>query len=83
MSHRLRDLYFNGNLGVNLKQFDARLKDLNFDDMDDVDALKVTLYYFADRVLNGRKDERKPNSLLLNDVDDLEYLRGLPWGRSS
>lgn len=83
MSHRLRDLYFNGNLGVNLKQFDARLKDLNFDDMDDVDALKVTLYYFADRVLNGRKDERKPNSLLLNDVDDLEYLRSLPWGRSS
>lgn len=83
MSHRLRDLYFNGNLEVNLKQFDARLKDLNFDDMDDVDALKVTLYYFADRVLNGRKDERKPNSLLLNDVDDLEYLRSLPWGRSS
>lgn len=83
MSHRLRDLYFDGNLEVNLKQFDARLKDLNFDDMDDVDALKVTLYYFADRVLNGRKDERKPNSLLLNDVDDLEYLRSLPWGRSS
>lgn len=83
MSHRLRDLYFDGNLGVNLKQFDARLKDLNFDDMDDVDALKVTLYNFADRVFNGRKDERKPNSLLLNDVDDLEYLRSLPWGRSS
>lgn len=83
MSHRLRDLYFDGNLEVNLKQFDARLKDLNFDDMDDVDALKVTLYYFADRVLNGRKDERKPNSLLLNDFDDLEYLRSLPWGRSS
>ncbi|KAH9671507.1 hypothetical protein KPL70_017399 [Citrus sinensis] len=83
VQHRLRDLYFDGDLGATLKEFDARFEALNFNDVDDVDALKIALYYFADRVLNGRKDERKPNSKLLYEVDDLEYFRSLPWGRSS
>ena len=83
VQHRLRDLYFDGDLGATLKEFDARFEALNFNDVDDVDALKIALYYFADRVLNGRKDERKPNSNLLYEVDDLEYFRSLPWGRSS
>ena len=83
VQHRLRDLYFEGDLGANLKEFDAKFEDLNFNDMDDVDALKIVLYYFADRVLNGRKDERKLNSMLLYEVDHLEYFRSLPWGCSS
>ena len=83
VQHRLRDLYFDGDLGATLKEFDVRFEALNFNDVDDVDALKIALYYFADRVLNGRKDERKPNSKLLYEVDDLEYFKSLPWGRSS
>lgn len=71
VKHRFRDLYFDGDLGANLKQFDARFEDLNINNMDNVDALKFAPYYFADRVLNGRKDERKPNLVLLNEVDDL------------
>ena len=83
VKHRLRDLYFDGDIGAKLKQFDARFEDLNFNNMEDVNALKITLYYFADRVLNGRKDEHKPNSVLLNKFDDLDYFRSLPWGCSS
>ena len=83
VKHMLRDLYFNGDLGANLKQFDARFDDLNFNNMEDVNALKIVLYYFADRVLNRRKGERKPNSMLLNEFDDLDYFRSLLWGRSS
>lgn len=30
---------------------------------------------------NGRKDERIPIPLLLNDVDDLEYFISLPQGQ--
>lgn len=50
-------------------------EDLNFNDMDNIDALQIVLYYFANRVLNGRKDQRTPNSLLLYNVDDLDYFR--------
>lgn len=49
--------------------------------MDDVDALKILLYYFVDR--NGREDEHMLNPLLLNDVDDLVYFITLPWSHSS
>ncbi|GAY49411.1 hypothetical protein CUMW_118870, partial [Citrus unshiu] len=40
---------------INLKQFDALFEELDFEAMDDIDALKTVLFYFADRVLNGRK----------------------------
>lgn len=43
--------------------------------MDNIDALKIALYYFANRVFNGRKDQRTLNSLLLNNIDDLEYFK--------
>lgn len=82
-NHRLCDLYFDGDIGANLKQLDEKFEDLNFNDMDDFDAPKIALYYFAYRVLNGRKDEHMPNSSLLNHVDDLKYFKSLPWGCSS
>ena len=43
--------------------------------MNDIDALKIALCYFIHKVLNGRKDQRTPNSLLLYNVDDLDYFR--------
>lgn len=71
-------LYFDGNLRANLKELDENFEDLNFNDMDNIDALKIALYYFANRVFNGRKDRRTLNSLLLNNIDDLEYFKSLP-----
>ena len=55
--HRVLNKYFGGRFkNLNLKQLDSIFATLNFHAMDDIDALKITLYYFADRVLNERKD---------------------------
>ncbi|GAY48370.1 hypothetical protein CUMW_111150, partial [Citrus unshiu] len=55
--HRLLKTYFGGDLfrNITVKQFDALFEKLNFQAMDDIDALKTALFYFADIVLNGRK----------------------------
>ena len=41
---------------MNLVQFASIFVDLHFDNMDNIDALKMMLYYFIDRVLTGRKN---------------------------
>lgn len=79
----MRDLYFDGSIRENFKELDENFEDLKFKDMDNTDALKIVLYYFADRVLNRSKDERKLNPSLLNNVDDLQYFRILLWGLES
>ena len=55
--HKILKTYFGCDLfrNINLKQFDALFEKLNFEAMDDIDALKIALFYFANRVLNGRK----------------------------
>lgn len=78
INHMLCDLYFDGDIRANIKQLEENFEDLNFNDMDDFDAPKIALYYFAYRVLNGRKDEHIPNSTLLNNVNDLEYFKSFP-----
>ena len=79
--HRLLKTYFGGDLfrNINLKQFDALFEKLNFKAMDDIDALKIALFYFADRVLNGRKGHCQINFDWLNEVDDINYFRNCPW----
>ena len=51
--------------------------------MDGDDTLKIVLYYFADRVLNGRKDNRQADFKLMNHVDEIDNFRSCPWGRIS
>ena len=51
--------------------------------MDDTDALKIALFYFVTRVLNGRKDHYQINFNLLNEIDDIDHFRSRPWGRLS
>ena len=63
------------------KQLDAKFVALNFHVMDD--ALKITLHYFADRVLNERKDHSQDDFQLMNYVDDIDRFRSHPWGRLS
>lgn len=50
------DQYFNDHLGT-LPKLDRSFEDLNFHDMDDINALKIMLYYFADILHNRRKDK--------------------------
>ncbi|GAY68271.1 hypothetical protein CUMW_262830 [Citrus unshiu] len=48
--HRLRNTYFDGvHCKINLKEFDALFKKLKFEEMDDMDTLKIVLFYFTDR----------------------------------
>lgn len=51
-NHRLNDVYFDNDIGANLKELYENFENLNFNDMDDFDALKIVLYYFIDRVLD-------------------------------
>ena len=72
--HTLLKTYFGGLFrNINLKQFDALFEKLNFEAMDDIDALKIALFYFVDRVLNGRKGHYQINFSWLNEVDNINY----------
>ncbi|KAK9187613.1 hypothetical protein WN944_019011 [Citrus x changshan-huyou] len=82
--HRLLNTYFDGLFrNITLKQFDALFEELDFKAMDDIDTLKIALFYFADRVLNGRKGYCQINFSWLNEVDDIDHFRNRPWGRLS
>ncbi|XP_052288377.1 uncharacterized protein LOC127899185 [Citrus sinensis] len=45
-----------------------------------MDALKIAMFYFADRVLNARKNHCQINFDWLDQVDDIQYFRKRPWG---
>ncbi|KDO39422.1 hypothetical protein CISIN_1g036576mg, partial [Citrus sinensis] len=82
--HRLLKKYFVGMFReINLGQFEQRFMDLNFRAMDDTKALKIALFSFVDRAINGRKDHCQINFNLLNEVDDINHFRSRPWGRLS
>ena len=82
--HRVRNKYFDCRFkDLNLKQLDARFAALNFCTMDDTDALKISLYYFTNRVLNERKDHSQSDFRLMNYVDDIDHFRSCPCGRLS
>ena len=54
--HRLLKKYFGGrNRDINPGQFEQTFMKFDFKTMDNTDALKIVMFYFADRVLNGRK----------------------------
>ncbi|KAK9181049.1 hypothetical protein WN944_024186 [Citrus x changshan-huyou] len=81
MEQRLWNTYFGGvHRKINVKQFDAVFKELKFEEMNDMDALKIALFYFADRVLNVRKNHCQINFDWLDQVDDIQYFRKRPWG---
>ena len=74
--HRLLKKYFAGKFReINVGQFEQIFMDLDFKAMDDIDVLKIALFYFADRVLNRRKDHCQINFNLLNEVDDINHFR--------
>ena len=47
--YRLLNTYFDGlHRNINLKQFEALFEKLKFEAMDDIDVLKIALFYFAE-----------------------------------
>lgn len=74
MVHRLLNIYFDSLFdNINLKQFNLRFEDFDFEAMDDINALKIALYYFVDMVLNGRKTHCQINFSLLKQVDGVDH----------
>lgn len=80
--HRLLNKYFGGLFHkINLGHFESKFIDLDFEAMDDNDALKIVLLYFTDIVLNRKKDNCQTNLSLLNEVDEIDHFQNHLWGR--
>lgn len=75
------DTYFGGLFWkINLGQYESRFTDLYFEAIDDTNAVKITLFYFTDQVLNERKEQYQINLSLLKEVDDIDHFQSYPWG---
>lgn len=48
--------------------------------MDDTDALRITLFYFTDRVLCARPFERRITKEIMHVVNYLDYFNNFSWG---
>ena len=55
----IRDNYLSDIMYGRLSDFDRKYLQFDFTEIPDSDALKITLYYFTDRVLFARSDDRR------------------------
>ena len=51
---------------MNLAQFESRFMDLDFEVMEDIHVLKIALFNFVYKVLNGRTENCQINFSLFN-----------------
>ena len=79
-TYDIRDNYFSDIMYGRLSDLDRKYLQFDFTEIPDSDALKITLYYFADRVLFARPDDRRLQIELMNAVEDLDYFNNIPWG---
>ena len=79
-SFGIRETYFADIINGRLCDLDLKFNQFDFRTIPDSDALKIALYYFADRVLFARPDERRVQTELMNAVDDLDIFNNIPWG---
>ncbi|KAJ4714993.1 Phospholipase-like protein [Melia azedarach] len=82
-SHRLKDLYFGLKPSPTLDDIDIAFHALDFTSIDDVDAVKVMLYYLLERVVIGRAGRYLADLWLMSLVDDLDEFNRYPWGSVS
>ena len=69
---KIGDVYFNGNDEFQLQELDTRFEVSDFTQINDKDALRIALFYFADRVLCARHNERLIHKFILYVVTDLK-----------
>ncbi|KAJ4724895.1 Phospholipase-like protein [Melia azedarach] len=82
-SYKLKDLYFGPKHAPNLDDIDNILYALDFTTIDDMDAVKVTLYYVLERVVIGWAGRYLADLWLMGLVDDLDEFHRYPWGSIS
>ncbi|KAJ4706646.1 Phospholipase-like protein [Melia azedarach] len=79
-SHRLQDLYFGLKPAPNLDDIDSAFYALDFTAIDDMDAVKITLYYVLERVVIRRARRYLADLWLMGLVDNLDEFNKYPWG---
>ncbi|KAJ4727543.1 Phospholipase-like protein [Melia azedarach] len=79
-SHRLQDLYFGLKPAPNLDDIDSAFYAFDFTAIDDMDAVKITLYYVLERVVIGRAERYLADLWLMGLVDNLDEFNKYPWG---
>ncbi|KAJ4712336.1 Phospholipase-like protein [Melia azedarach] len=79
-STRLRDMYFGGQTSMELKDLQEAYKAIDFRLIDDLDAVKLSLYVLMDLFLLGRGQRYHTDMWILQMVDDLEQFNRFPWG---
>ena len=58
-TYDIRDNYFSDIMYGRLSDLDRKYLQFDFTEIPDSDALKITLYYFANQVLFARPDDRR------------------------
>ena len=76
---RILDVYFNGKDEFQLQELDTMFETFDFTKINDNDAWRIILFYFADRVLCARPIERPIYKFILNVVIDLECFNNFSW----
>ncbi|KAJ4706590.1 Phospholipase-like protein [Melia azedarach] len=79
-STRLRDMYFGGQTSMELKDLQEAYKAIDFRLIDDLDAVKLSLYVLMDLFLLGRGQRYHTDMWILQMVDDLEQFNRFSWG---
>lgn len=77
---RLLHQYFEGRMRFKLREVDHIYAQLDFNQIDDTDAVKLSLYYLVDRCLLARPGHYHADIWLLRIVDDLTAFNQYPWG---
>ena len=71
-SWRIRDVYFDDNDEFQLQKLDTRFDAFDFTQINDNYALRIALFYFTNRVLCARPNERPIHKFILYVVADLK-----------
>lgn len=79
-STRLRETYFDGSPVITFKDIDLAYDRLDFTTVDDMDAVKLSLFFFVERLLLGRPTRHRSDPWVLELVDDLDKFNSYPWG---
>ena len=82
-SWRIHDVYFDGNDEFQLQELDTMFDAFDFTQINDKNALRIALFYFMDRILCARPNERPIHKFILYVFVDLKCFNNFSWGTFS
>lgn len=79
-SDRLEQTYFGKSSTFSLENLDEAFAKWDFDTIDDLDAVRLSLLYLTEWFLFGRGYRNQVDTWLLWVLDDLDQFNAYPWG---